>query len=328
MMHKDDTYMSKQSRLGVLNNICATLDEVTNMRVEEVSDLVYSVTEGRARNRMEAAANRERLNMTRWSLIAVSTGNAFISDKLGAFKATADGELMRLLEIEVSLVNNPNAAELIATLEENYGLAGDVFMQYVIGHLPEVIKMIDKMKERIIKDTGAHRKERFWVGTVAADMVGGIIAQKLGLHDYNMKAVYNWAIGYFSNMRETAESHVVDTAHIMGEFLNENISAYLITDKLKINPITGTHVMKAVLNRVTARYENDNRMLYVSKKDFKDYCVKRQMSIENAIKECGSDYSYKGVVKKRMASGTGVTSPAVEVYSFLAAADLLEMPRD
>jgi hypothetical protein len=258
----------------------------------------------------------------------VSTGNAFISDKLGAFKATADGELMRLLEIEVSLVNNPNAAELIATLEENYGLAGDVFMQYVISHLSEVIKMIDKLKERIIKATGAHRKERFWVGTVAADMVGGIIAQKLGLHDYNMKAIYNWAIGYFSNMRETADSHVVDTAHIMGEFLNENISAYLITDKLKINPITGTHVMKAVLNRVTARYENDNRMLYVSKKDFKDYCVKRQMSIENAIKECGSDYSYKGVVKKRMASGTGVTSPAVEVYSFLAAADLLEMPRD
>lgn len=328
MLHKDDTYMSKQNRLGVLNSICATLDEITNMRIEEISDLLYSVSQGRGRNRMEASSNRERLNMTRWALIAVATGNSFLSDKLGAFKATADGELMRLLEIEISLVDNPDAAELIASMEENYGWAGDVFMQYVIANLPAVIKMIDKMKARIIKDTGAQRKERYWVSIVAVNIVGGMIAQKLGLHDYNMNAIYRWAIEYFSTMRDSAESHVVDTAHILGEFINENIGSYLITDKLKINPITGTHVMKAVLNRVTARYENDSRMLYISKKDFKEYCVERQMSVERAIKECGSDYMFKGSNKKRMTSGTGITSPAVEVYQFQTLKSMLEVDSD
>ena len=318
MLQKDDTYMSKQNRLGVLNNICATVDEITNMRPEEVSDTVYSVTTGRGRNRMESSTNRERLNTTRWSLIAVTTGNSFLSDKLGALKSTPDGELMRLLEIEVKLADNPDAARLLEALEENYGLAGDIYIQYVLQNLPDIVAMIDKVKRRIIKDSNAQRKERHWVSVAASNIVGGVVAQKLGLHDYNMKAVYRWAVAYFSTMRSTAESHIVDTAHILGEFLNENISAYLVMDATRINITSGTHVVKAVHHRVSARYENDTNTLYVSKKEFKEYCVSRQMSLERALKECSADYAFVGAAKKRMAAGTGVSAPAVEVFQFRA----------
>lgn len=324
MLQKDDTFMAKQNRLGVLNSICATIDEITNMRLEDTSDMLYAVSQGRGRNRMEASANRERLNTTRWSLLAVATGNAFVSDKLGALKATPDGELMRLLEIEIQLASNPDAVRLLDILEENYGLAGDIYMQYVIQNLPSVIALIDKVKDRLIKATNAQRKERYWISVAAVNIVGGTIAQKLGLHDYNMKAIYNWAVQYFSSMRGTAASHVIDTEHIMGEFINENISAYLVVNHLKIDPVTGTHVVKQVHNKVAARFEVDAKTLFVSKKDFKDYCVKRQMSIERALKECSNDYIYKGITKKRMASGTGVVAPPVEAYQFVTVGTALE----
>jgi len=318
MLQKEDTYMSKQNRLGILNNLPATIDEITNMRSEEASDMAYAITLGRGRNRMEAAVNRERLNTTRWALIAVATGNSFLSDKLGALKATADGELMRIIEIEIALAENPDANELIDVLSENYGVAGETYIRYIINNRQEVMRSIDKMRARIVHDTKATRKERYWVNVVAVNMVGGIIAQKLGLHDYNMRAIYNWAVDYFSNMRAVADNHIVDAEHILGEFLNENISSYLVVDKLKINPVTGTHVVKPVQHRVVVRYENDTKMMYVSKKDFKEYCVERQFNVDHAVNECSRDYKYKGVTKKRMTAGTGVTTPPVEVFYFHA----------
>jgi diadenosine tetraphosphate (Ap4A) HIT family hydrolase len=184
--------------------------------------------------------------------------------------------------------------------------------------------MVNKMRDHIISAAGAQRKERYWVGVVAANIVGGIIAQKLGLHDYNMKAIYNWAVNYFSSMRESAESHVLNSAHVLGEFLNESISAYLVVDKLKINPITGSHVVKAVHNKVIARYEMHSKTLFVSKKDFKEYCVSRQMSLDRALRECSSDYNHTGATKKRMTADTGVSSPAVDVYVFTSLTDALE----
>jgi hypothetical protein len=318
MLQKEDTYMSKQNRLGVLNNMPATIDEITNMRPEDVSDMAYAITLGRGRNRMEAAVNRERLNTTRWALIAVATGNSFLSDKLGALKATADGELMRLIEIEIDLAENPEATELLDSLSENYGLAGETYIRYIVNNRNEVSRSIDKMRERIIRDTGAQRKERYWVNVVAVNIVGGIIAQKLGLHDYNMRAIYKWAISYFSNMRSVAETHVVETEHILGEFLNENISSYLVVDKSKINPVTGSHVVKPVQHRVIVRYEIDTKLMFIAKKEFKEYCVSRQINVDNAVKECSHDYTYRGLSKKRLTAGTGVTSPPVEVYTFYA----------
>jgi len=163
MLQKEDTYMSKQNRLGILNNLPATIDEITNMRSEEASDMAYAITLGRGRNRMEAAVNRERLNTTRWALIAVATGNSFLSDKLGALKATADGELMRIIEIEIALAENPDANELIDVLSENYGVAGETYIRYIINNRQEVMRSIDKMRARIVHDTKATRKERYWV---------------------------------------------------------------------------------------------------------------------------------------------------------------------
>jgi hypothetical protein len=317
MLQKEDTYMSKQNRFGLLQNICVTIDEITNMKAEELSDMVYSASLGRGRNRMEASANKERLNHTRWASIAVVTGNSHVQDKLASLKAAPDGELMRLIEIELELANNDNADALLATLNENYGLAGEVFIGHVIANNAAVIDSIARIKARLVKDVGASRKERFWVGVAAANIAGGIIAQQLGLHDYNMRAIYAWTVRFFGEMRESAVSHVVDNVHVLGEFINEHLGAYLVIDGTRINHITGTHVIKPAHNKVLARLENDTRMLYITKKDFKAYCVVRQVSVENALKTASADYTFLATVKKRMAAGTGVISPAVDVYHFL-----------
>lgn len=318
LLHQKDTMMSKIHRIGVLNNLPATLDELTNMPAAELSDIIYSVTDGKGKNRMEASANKERTNTTRWATLAVCTGNAFISDKLAAYKAASEGEQMRLIEILIGLAHNPNADSLMELVHRNYGMAGEVYIQYVVANLSSVIDLIHKTADVFAKAVDAPSKERFWVNTVAVNIAGGVIAQKLGLHDYNMKAIFRWAVEHFKGARQDVAEAVVSSQDMLGEFINANYSSYLIIDKTKVNPITGNNVVKNVSNKVVARFERDTSTLYVTKSEFRKFCVERQIGVKAALNSLSGSCKFKGDQKKRMATGTGVSSPPVEAYVFYA----------
>ena len=96
-------------RLGSMQSLTPTIDEITNMEPKMMSNLIYDITSGRGKNRMDAKANRERLNKTTWSIPVVSTSNTRIRDKLLSIKAFPDAELMRILEdkLPVDKFNDP-----------------------------------------------------------------------------------------------------------------------------------------------------------------------------------------------------------------------------
>ena len=61
--------------------------------------------------------------------------------------------------------------------------------------------------------------------------------------------------------------------------------------------------------------------MYISRKEFRDYCTKRQYSTAEVLersKEVHCSYQYLGTIKKRLMSGTGVTAPPVDCLEFLA----------
>lgn len=323
LLQKDDTFMSKMHRLGVLNNLPVTIDEITNMDLADCSELIYSITTGRGRNRMEAASNRERRNTTRWSTLGISTGNSFLTDKLAALKSTSDGEQMRLIEIEIPVLQeNQQAEELVQLMNQNYGLAGEIYAQYIITHRDEIARHIEKLRKKFIEDVKGQRKERFWINGAVANIVGGIIAQRLGLHDYDMRAIYRFCVEFFGNMRQVIKGHITESEDVLGEFINRNLNHYMIFDGSRTNPITGTNVVKPAVGRVVARYERDKNLLFISKTEFRKYCVEQQMSLNNALHEDSKDFEYAGTMKKRLAAGSGINAPAVDVYRFKCLVEL------
>jgi uncharacterized protein (DUF927 family) len=75
LMTKDDTYNAKMHRLGLLNNIAFTVDEVTNAEDKELSAMAYGFTTGRAKHRMEAMTNKLRANNTFWNAITITSSS-------------------------------------------------------------------------------------------------------------------------------------------------------------------------------------------------------------------------------------------------------------
>jgi hypothetical protein len=319
LMTKGDTYLARLHRLGVHNNLVAVSDEMTGMDASTLSNLLYSISQGRSRHRMEKDANRERHNSSTWKTIFCTNSNSSMMSVLSKAKARPDGEMMRLMEINSPQVFVPEGEKLMAQLDENYGVAGQVYAPWLVHHMEKLPALVDAQKERIRSEIGHQMAERFWVGTFACILGGGRASQGLGLHEFALRDLEDWAINQILIMRGEVKDEVVDADSLVGDFLMDHSNAILALGT-KINPRTGDNIwMHSRSAKLMARFELEDNTMYIAKKAFREYCVNRQFTETEALKECSnenSNYRYVKTIKKRMMAGTNITAPAVACHVF------------
>jgi hypothetical protein len=64
------------------------------------------------------------------------------------------------------------------------------------------------------------------------------------------------------------------------------------------------------------RYEPDTKHLYVSAKQFKEFCVKQQINYKTLLKNLTDQQVLLEAVNKRMSKGMKLVSPAVRTLKF------------
>jgi hypothetical protein len=115
-------------------------------------------------------------------------------------------------------------------LLENYGHAGDIYAQWLVGHKEDAVQQLLEVQAKIDKELRLSQRERFWSGLVACNIMGGLIAKSLGLHDYDMKAIYKWACGMIRDIREDSTAPRDDPSSVVGDFIN-SIKGVLLHSK-------------------------------------------------------------------------------------------------
>lgn len=320
MLRKSDTIAARYHRFGVMNNICICSDELTNIQPADVSDLIYSFSEGRARNRMESGVNRERVNESFWASLHLTSSNASMADKLTINKSAAEAELMRLFEFNIEKPEELDAdfaQGLKLILENNYGIAGEIFIKAIVADLSTALNLYKKVKTKVNNALGVTSRERYWAVSFSCMLTGGYIARKLGLVDWDIDKLFELLVSLAKTKRVEVDNNAVDYNSVLGEFLSENKGAILQING-KVDERTGLP-NAPIFNptvRVIGRYEPDNKVLYVIRTAFKDYCVKRQISYAAAITFIQGGIVPKGDARVRIMKGTGVDAPPVPVLVF------------
>jgi len=251
----------------------------------------------------------------------VCNTNASMVSKLAKFKARPDGELMRLIEFHIKRIVIPYGDEIFAKLRENYGVAGPIYAQWFVKNKDKLQRLIDKKRTTLWKKIGKRIEERFIVGLAAVILVGGRLAQELGLHDLDMDHLEDWFVQEHLESREVIENEISDAQGLLGDFLNENANFIVGVNKNEIDPFTRSYVFHQPKGKVVARFEilGDTGSMYISKKVFRDYCVNRQFTMAAALDDASkpnSPYRYIGAAKKRLQSDTGILVPAVDALMF------------
>lgn len=317
-----DTANAKIHRLGVLNNLPNTIDEITNTTPMEFSDLAYSISQGRGKNKMKSQTNEMRLNNTSWQGITLASANASFYEKLGAAKDSPDGESMRLLEYTIAPSDAISVAEgkemFDHQLQENFGLAGEIYIQWLVNNLEEAVELLKKVQAKIDKEVQFTARERFWSAVAACNITGGLIAGKrLGLHDYDMAAVYEWLVHMLGEMREDIKPPQSNPATILGEYINSHMmNALVVNGEVDARSNLEALPMWEPKGELLIRYEPDTKHLYLAAKQFKDFCVKQQINYKTVLKELHLNSVFVEAMNKRMSKGMKVVSPAVRVLKF------------
>lgn len=326
MTFQHDTVNARIMRMGILNSVGSYMDEITNIHPDEASNLVYTATMGRGKDRMKSNENALRINTTRWNSITLTTSNAWLGDKIGQSKATSDGENMRMLEIFVPEIVIPGADVIFECFDDNFGMAGAIYAQWLVANHNRISKMVTDMREKIKKDAKTTPKERFHVSIIACNIVGGIIARELELHEINVDKVYEWAIQFLVSNRTNIQQQLMDKTSIIGEFLASNFRNILsMPDTLDLSkPLPHFDTP----NKVAARWAPDTKKLYISKRELRDFCVPKQIGVQEFIRQMSEKGEYLGEQKKRMLAGTGIQTSPVDVYIFACNSDSLEQLTD
>ena len=321
MTIEKDTFNAKMQQLGVMNNLPNTIDEITNMSGMEFSDLAYSISQGRGKNRVKSQTNALRTNNTSWRNMTLCSANCSFYEKLGSAKNTPDGESVRLLEYKIEpndLIGVAQGKEMFDhQLNDNYGHAGEIYISWLVNNLEEAKALVKKIQARIDNEVQFTARERFWSAVAACNIAGGLIAKSLELHNYDMQKVYSWLKGMLSEMRNDVKPPNSTPIAALGEFINSHIFNTLVVNG-EVDARSNLISMPTLepRNELLIRYEPDTKHLYIAAKQFKDFCVKQQIGYKELLKKLTDLQVFVEATNKRMSKGMKVVSPAVRVLKF------------
>jgi hypothetical protein len=229
-----------------------------------------------------------------------------------------EGELMRILEFNVNKTDAMTKEESDAAfspLNDNFGIAGEIFVRYVIANLPEVLTLLSSIQRKFDLAAGMTQRERYWSAMAACAITAGLLAERLALHNIDTGRVYRWAVKQLMWMKGDVSSENAITVgpltHI-GMYLNEKNNNLLVINSY-VDRRSG--IMEAPIREprgeLLSRYEPDSKKLFISAKPLRLWCSMNQVSYKAMKENLTALKIMDGEMRKSMARGTDMSTPAV-----------------
>lgn len=321
-LKESDTVNSKMNRAEIMNNLIMLYDELTNTPPMDLSNLVYQLTSGSQKNRLAPSANMERVRGELWKLMAISTGNTSVVEKMMAFKAIPKAELMRVFEVralKVPGLTKEETDKLSLQLINNYGHAAIPFLQHVINNIVSIRAMHKETQRKMDARLGLTYQERFYSVMVANAFTGLMVAKAVGLVNFDIKKVRLWLEGTMASALSRAGSLRLDPELIINNFWAENWNNTLrIKSSLDLRTGSSSDDNDPFVvadgqprNKFVLRYEYDVKKLFILTAPLRDWCIQKQVSYEGLMEELKLGRTKAKIVNKRMGKGTRSNLPPV-----------------
>lgn len=274
----NDTDNAIYNFIGYLSSIPVAFDEITNMEPLRLSSFLLSFTGGRGKMRA-TRDGQNRTNEVFWDTIICSTSNSWLYTKLMEARQGYNAEQTRVFELEVQPSQDAYRGIIdrsIQLVNENYGIAGRTFLEYIIPRLTKIKPMLDQAHATVMS-MGLRNHERFWGAMLSCVLVSGKIARdKLHLHDYDVEGLVHRLVTGVERVRANMASSASEPVSIIAEFLNTNLGATLRFKDGQIDLAT----LNNNLNAVKIRMEAEGGIVvraFISTQALKEYCQTRRI---------------------------------------------------
>lgn len=328
----NDTTNAVVNKLGLLRDLPAYWDEMRSTeQMQKFKGLLFDLTAGREKSRSQQSGQLR--DSGEWQTILTLCGNASIIGFLAQFSDLNDADLMRVFEYKVIPApqrGDPTVVQRqVALLNDHYGSLGEKYAEHLGKNHRAIGLEYARLSARIHKSIGARQEERFWSATISLLLCGAMQAKRLGLVDFNVKAMKDFLCAEFVKLRAFRASEAVvisDSATIeaiVAQFLTDNTRHTLYTDHMP-RGVGRNHQPASVdlkrcdvhkLDGVTIHVAEQTGMIRFSAAAFREWCTKRKTSALPIIKELERKY---GAARRKSTLGAGTQystsqQPCIEI---------------
>lgn len=311
---KSDTPASRFQKFAVYRNLPVFIDEITNMKDAEMSDLVYDIVNGREKSR-STASGTALAKQGQWSTVTLFSSNKSLYETLKSHRAQSEATCMRVVEVQCDFKDYTGTnvqtyiSQVARTIRHNYGLAGQAFMQYCMAH-PDVFDEVRQWADRFVAQHMASSDERFWLYGIAIPLAVATIAVRAGLLDYDVEG---WLVPYvldtlLPTLRKNVKTDNTSALNVVSSFLMEHLDCTLSVVAARRNPhdrnmqdtgaINGLdgYVKVYPARKLLIRHELDTGLYFVSSKAFTKWCNENNYSLTVTLQELTNQNIFQGKV--------------------------------
>ena len=311
----DDTAVGRINKLGTLNNIVNTMDELTNLDETEVGKFAYAASQGRGKEKAQMHINANRKNEITWRNITLSSSNSSFYQKLMSLKNAPDGELMRIIEFTidyqgVDVISTAEGKQMFDhQLSQNFGHAIVPFIQYVMANPEHMKKTLLGVQAKIDKELSLTQRERNWSAIIASNIAAGILAVEAGIIEFDMKRIFHRVAPEIKKLRLETVAPVSDCFALIGEFINEHVPNVLSIDA-KADARSGKTKRPYLEPRgaLYIREEPDANIVYIAVSKLRKYWDLKQVDYNRTIAELKAKGCCIKVYNKDMGKGMPMTT--------------------
>lgn len=295
-----DTLNSIDKRFGALHSLPIYWDEMnaTQDNSDDMSSHIMRLCSGKGKGRLNR--NAEHVQPGQWSTMLITASNRSLVNR--SMVKNSDAILVRLFEFEVppstgqGQLPRKEVADRLQLLQENYGVAGKVYAEWLGKNFPQIhVDVLDEM-HRTDAEVRSRPDERFWVNTIIALILGARYANQLGLTQIDESALRQFLINCLSRLRARRARDGIDwkdpikVSTVFHEFLEDarphllhsGIVPSMIVPKNKdqstVVPFTPTNAT------YWAHIGRDSDTIDIRRKPLEDWCEKTHYNVNDFTK--------------------------------------------
>lgn len=286
LMNVSSTGNSRFRTMGFRNNLPVCINEITNLSDVDLSETLFQISEGREKERL-GDGGKSFLSSGKWNTITIMSSNNTVFDKMQKMSSARDGEIKRVLEINVkkSGIKPELANRMLSSMQDNYGQAGQAFVQALLDN-PVLFDQISKAMDNWVNRHIDSQDERYWLNTGAAALVAGRIAKQLGLIDIDIDAVEKLILDSIEVMRgsmATASEHVAD---LLPAFLRENHHQTLVVTHASPPPSEAqktSYIVSMPRDGAAVRIEKDSNTCYIEAVRLREFAARYDITPDQLL---------------------------------------------
>jgi hypothetical protein len=221
LLHQGSTATANsiEAQLSANRHVPYLLDEVTNYPPHKLAEFIYLAANGQGKSALQR--NRDFRPAGTWKLTPYITSNHPVLE----FDQSniQEAHRRRVIELHFGRAFPKGDADIIYRAMKNHaGSAGVVYLQELCRVRSAIPQMFEQALQGIRNMSPLPEANRFGMWTLAASVVGGTIAKRLGLIDFDIMGVIRTALlGMEINVEDTRSPEDIAKS-VTQEFITRN----------------------------------------------------------------------------------------------------------